>query len=139
MVSEKKVHSRPAGFYVTALAALVCIVAALYYSTNFRGKVYTHGPLFNEYAFYGLIIAAVVAFLMLFMKLEGFAPVVLCIASGISFLVFIYHMVWPIADVFTGIDTVVFLPQMITTGALLLGAFILSEIALYMKKRWVTA
>lgn len=138
-MSAKTSSTRPAGFYITILAALACLASAVFYSLYFRGKVYTHGALFNDWAFYGLLAATLLAFVLLFARLEGFAPVLLCIASGLSLLVYIYHMVWPIADVFIAIDPVSFVPQMVIVGALLLGAFVLSELALYMKKRRLPA
>ena len=135
MTKNNTVSSKPTyGFYVTILAALACLASAVFYSVYFRGRVYTHGPLFNEPVFYGLIAAAVVCLVMLFVKMEGFAPVILCLASGLSLLVYVYHMVWPIADVFIAIDPVTFVPEMAICGALLLCAFILAEIALYMRK-----
>jgi len=115
------------------------LASAIIYSVNFRGAVYTHGSLFSDAAFIWLISAAALSIIMMFIKLENFAPVVLCIASGISFLVFIHHMVWPIADIFTAIDPVSFVPELILCGALLLLSFILSEVSLYMKKRSISA
>lgn len=140
MAENKNLSFRPAaGFYVTILAALTCLASAAFYSMYFRGKVYTHGPLYNDLIFYGLIASAVVGLVMLFFRMDGFAPVILCIASGLSLLVYIYHMVWPIADVFIAIDPVTFIPQMVICGALLLSSFILAETALYLKKRRMTA
>lgn len=135
MANNQSVSKKPAaGFYVTIIAALACLAAAIFYNQYFRGQVYKSGPLFSDLVFFGLIGAAVLAVVMLFVRLEGFAPVVLCLASGLSLLMYIYLMVWPIADVFIAIDPVNFVPQLVTVGALLVGAFVLAEIALYMKK-----
>ena len=130
---------RPIGFYISILAAFFCLVSAIIYSVNFRGVNYSHGSLFSDVAFIWLISAAALSIIMLFIRLENFAPVVLCIASGLSLLVYIHHMVWPIADIFTAIDPVSFIPELILCGALLLISFILSEVSLYMKKRNISA
>ncbi len=130
---------RPTGFYISILAALLCLASAIIYSINFRGINYSHGSLFSDAAFIWLITAAALSLIMLFIRLENFAPVVLCIASGLSLLVYIHHMVWPIADIFTAIDPVSFIPELILCGALLLISFILSEVSLYMKKRNISA
>ncbi len=140
MSDQKNAQTRrPTGFYVSILAALLCLASAILYSINFRGIDYSHGSLFSDAAFITLIAAAAVSIVMLFIKLENFAPVVLCIASGVSFLVYIHHMVWPIADIFTAIDPVSFVPELIVCGVLLLMSFILSEVSLYMKKRNIAA
>lgn len=136
MDANKNVQfKRAPGFYVVLAAAVMCLVSAIVYSVNFRGVSYSHGSLFSDPVFIGLIVAAVAAVVLLFVKLEGFAPVVLCLASGIACLVYIHRMVWPIADIFTAIDPVAFVPELITCGALLLGSFVLAEVSLYMKKR----
>ena len=128
---------RAAGFYVTLAAAAMCLASAILYRADFQGMIYSHGALFSEGVFWGLIAAAAVAIAMLFLRLEGYAPVVLCIASGLSCLAFIHRMVWPVADIFTAIDPVTFISQLITCAAVLLASFVLSEVALYMKKRKV--
>lgn len=138
MASELKTK-RASGFYVTLLAALLCLASAILYSQYFRGVIYTHGPLFSDLAFILLIAGAVLSILLLFVKLEGFAPVVLALASGAALLMFIYHMVWPIADIFTAIDPVSFIPQLRTCAILLGSSFVFSEIAIYMKKRKAVA
>ena len=140
MSDQKNLQAhRPAGFYISIVAALLCLVSAIIYSLNFRGVNYSHGSLFSDAAFIWLISASALSIIMLFIRLENFAPVILCIASGLSLLVYIHHMVWPIADIFTAIDPVSFVPQLILCGALLLISFILSEVSLYMKKRSISA
>ncbi|MGI6238482.1 MAG: hypothetical protein ACOYI5_02525 [Christensenellales bacterium] len=138
MTDHKNIQTkRAAGFYVVILAALLCLASAIAYSVNFRGVSYTQGALFSDQVFIGLIAASVVSVIMLFVKLEGFAPVVLCIVSGVSTLVYIHRMVWPISDIFVAIDPVPFVPELVTCGAMLLASFVLAEISLYMKKRKV--
>ena len=139
MVAHKNTHSqRAAGFYMALFAALLCLASAILYSVSFRGVSYSHGPLFSDLVFIGLIAAAVLSTIMLFVRLENIAPVVLCIASGVSILVYIHRMVWPIADIFTAIDPVSFVTELAICGALLLLSFIAAEAALYMKKRKAT-
>ncbi|MEG2951520.1 MAG: hypothetical protein RR946_12550 [Clostridia bacterium] len=121
------------------VAALLCLASAIVYSIYFRGVSYSHGSLFSDQVFIGLIAAAVVSVIMLFVKLDGYAPVVLCLASGLSCLVYIHRMVWPIADIFTAIDPVSFIPQLITCGVLLLSSFVLAEVSLYLKKHKAVA
>lgn len=140
MAANKNVQAkRAAGFYVVILAALLCLAAAIMYSVYFRGVNYSHGSLFSGQVFIGLTAAAVLSVVMLFVRLDGYAPVVLCLASGLSCLVYIHRMVWPIADIFTAIDPVAFIPELITCGALLLVSFVVAEVSLYMKKRRVSA
>ena len=80
---------RPVGFYVSILAALLCLTSAIIYSVHFRGINYSHGSLFSDAAFIWLISAAALSIIMLFIRLENFAPVVLCVASGLALLVYI--------------------------------------------------
>ena len=122
------------GYYLTAVAALLSIVAAIVYRIYFMGVDYTHGSLFNNNIFLGLLIAGIVAFIMLMVKLESFAPVVLCVASGFSTLAFLHVMLWPITDIVVAIDPVPFAPNLYLCIGLLVACFILSEITLYMRK-----
>jgi hypothetical protein len=134
-MDKSKLFRRASGFYLALLAALLCLISAVLYSVFFAGVDYTHGALFSDTVFIALIAAAVLAVAMLFVRLEGYAPVVLCLASGISLLVYIHRMVWPIADIFIAIDPVPFIPEMAICGALLLLSFVVAEVSLYRKKR----
>lgn len=125
---------KAAGFYVGILAALLCIVSAVMYGTKVSKMQYKE-PIFSSNVCLILGVAAGIAIVMLLInKLAGYAPVLLCAASGISFLMAVRLIIWPIADTIYGIEPFGQINDLFLCVGLMVGSFVISEIALYMKK-----
>lgn len=126
------------GFYVTILAALVTLAAGVYFQliSGTFGLDNTHNGNCYDVMIVGLLAGgAVVALASAFIKKAGFASAVVTAASGVSICMFIHKCYWYIVDVFVGIDEKHgFDPKFITFTALLVAAFLISEIALYCRK-----
>lgn len=124
-----------AGFYVTAASALLAVISAIIYGALFSGIQYKE-PVFSVAICILLAVAAVIAaaLLLLGKPFSDFSPAVLCLSTGISFMIFVQMVIWPIADHAQGIDPFPEFAQLIVCAALLLVSFVTSEVALYMKK-----
>lgn len=125
---------KAAGFYVGIIAAVLCIVSGILYQTDFVSITYKE-QVYDVTVVALLIAAGIISIIMLIIpKVDGFAPVVLCIASGISFLMFIHMMVWPIADTIYGIEPFAYVNEIILVGVLMVVSFLFAEVSLYLKK-----
>lgn len=124
-----------AGFYVTAGSSLLAVIAAIVYGALFSGIGYKE-PVFSVAVCILPVVAAVAAVILLLLgkRFAGFAPAILCLFTGISFMIFISMVVWPISDTIYGIDPFPQFTQLIICAVLLLVNFIASQVALYMKQ-----
>ncbi len=129
-----------AGFYVTAASALLAVITAICYGALFSGISYKE-PVFSVTICILLPVAAVAAVVLLLLgkRFAGFSPVILCLCTGISFMLFVKMVIWPIADTIYGIEPFPQFAQLIVCAVLLLVNFAASEVALYMKKYKVDA
>jgi hypothetical protein len=123
------------GFYFTAASALLAVVSAVCYAAIFS-VIHYKEPVFDVTISILLIAAAVVATVLLFTgkQFAGFSPAILCLSSGISFLMFVKMVIWPISDTIYGIEPFPQFTQLIICAVLFLVTFVVSEVALYMKK-----
>ncbi|MCR1840332.1 hypothetical protein [Murimonas intestini] len=125
---------KAAGFYVGIAAVVLCLAAAIMYGINFKSMEYKE-PIYDSTVWILLSVTAVIAAAMLMVrKLDGFAPVALCIGSGISFLMYVHLIIWPVADTIYGIEPFPHIQEVIICAVLLLLSFIVSEVSLYMRK-----
>lgn len=125
---------KAAGFYVGFAAVVLCIATAILYGTKFSKMEYKE-PIFDSTVCILLCVAAVIAAILLLVpKLAGFAPVVLCVGSGISFLMYVHLIIWPVADTIYGIEPFPHINEVIICAVLLVLSFVFSEVSLYMKK-----
>lgn len=124
-----------AGFYITAASALLAVISSISYAVLFSGIQYKE-PVFNVMISILLAVAAVVATVLLLSgkRFAGFSPAILCLSSGISFLMFVQMVIWPISDTIYGIEPFPQFTQLIICAVLLFLNFVVSEVALYMKK-----
>jgi len=124
-----------AGFYVTAASALLSVISAVCYGVLFSGIQYKE-PVFDVTICILLAVAAVIAVVLLLLgkRVIGFAPAVLCLSSGVSFMMFVKMVIWPISDTIYGIEPFPQFTQLIICAVLLLMNFVVAEVALYMKK-----
>ena len=130
-----KVNKWAPGLYVALASCVLAVVTAICYGVMFSPIQYKE-PVFDVATCVILALAGIVgaALLLVNEKTAGFAPAVLAIASGISFLMFIKMVIWPISDTIVGIEPFPQFNQIIVCAVLLLVTLVVSEVALYMKK-----
>lgn len=130
-----KDYERAAGFFATLLASILATASAVCYGVLFPSIHYKE-PVFDSKICILLAVGGVVAavLVVLNVKTAGFAPAVLCLTSGISILLFIRMVIWPIADTIYGIEPFPQFTQLVICLVLIAATFIVSEVALYMRK-----
>lgn len=127
------------GYYISFAPCVLAVVSAICYGVLFSGIEYKE-PVFDLkiciiLAAAGVIGAALlVVGEMLSLPTAGFAPAVLCVASGVSIMMFISMVIWPIADTVYGIEPFPQFTQLVICAALIAATLIVSEVALYLKK-----
>lgn len=122
------------GFYIGIVAAVLCIITAVMYNIKFSPISYKE-QVYDSNICILLAATAIISVVMLFVqKLMGFAPVVLCAGSGISALMYVKMVIWPVSDTIYGIEPFAQINEVIICAILLVVSFILSECSLYMKK-----
>lgn len=127
-------RKKSVGFYIALCAAVLSIVAAVIYGLQFSKMTYKE-PVFDSNISILLGATAVIAIIMLFIeKLINYAPVILCVGTGISFLMYVKMIIWPVSDTIYGIEPFPYINSVIICTVLNLLCFILSEFSLYMKK-----
>lgn len=133
-MKQNLLKNKAAGFYAGLAAAVLCIVSAAAYGVNFSGIDYKE-PIFDVTICVLLAVAAVVAAVMLFVdKLAPFAPVLLCLGSGVSLMMYVHAIIWPVSDTIYGIEPFTHMSELILCAVCLVLSFLISEISLYMKK-----
>lgn len=133
-MKQNMLKSKAGGFYAGLIAAALCVVSAVIYGINFSRIEYKE-PIFDAAICVLLVVAALIAGGMLFVdKLAPFAPVVLCVGSGIAFMMFVHVIIWPVSDTIYGIEPFPHMSELIACAVCLVLSFVLSEISLYMKK-----
>ena len=123
------------GFYVTLAACVLAIAAAAAYGLLFSGIEYKE-PVFDSRICILLAAAGVIGAVLLFVSkaTSGFAPAVLCLASGIGLMMFVRMVIWPVSDTIYGIDPFPQFVQLVICAVLIVLTLIVSEVALYMRK-----
>lgn len=125
---------KAAGFYVGMLAAILCIAAAAVYGTKFSTIAYKE-PVFDSSIVTLLGVTAGVSIIMLLVnQLAAYAPVVLCLGTGISFFKYVKMIIWPVSDTIYGIEPFQHMDELITCTVLIVLALVFAEVSLYMKK-----
>ncbi len=133
-MKQINLQNKAIGFYVGLASALLCAVTAIVYAVAFSGIQYKE-QVFDSTVCVLLIAAGVIAAVMLFFdRLAGFAPVLLCAASGVSLLLYIHAVIWPISDTIVGIEPFPEFTELVVCMVLLVVSFVISEASLYMKK-----
>ena len=123
------------GYFVTMFASVLAIVAAVAYGVLFSGIEYKE-PVFDMMICVIMAGAGVIGVVLAILgeKTVGFAPAVLCLGSGISIMMFIKMVIWPVADTIYGIEPFPQFTQLVICAAALIATLVVSEVALYMKK-----
>ncbi len=123
------------GFFVTFFASVLAVVTAVCYGILFSGIEYKE-PVFDMTI---CIIMAVSGFagaalLLMGKKFAGFGPALMCLGSGISLLMFVKMVIWPVADTIYGIEPFPQFTQLVICAVMFVLSLVVSEVALYMKK-----
>lgn len=133
-MKQNILKSKASGFYAGLLAVVLCIVSAATYGITFSSIDYKE-PIFNVTLCILLAVSALVAAAMLFVeKLAPFAPILLCAGSGIALMMFVQVIIWPISDTIYGIEPFTHMSELIICAVFLVLSFLVSELALYLKK-----
>lgn len=119
-----------AGFYAACLAAILCLVTAIYYQMSYSGNQY-----YASGVFYTLLVALPVAVVFFLLKWDGFVPAILAALSGVALLQFVYAMYWDVSVVLVGIDKNTFDPEFIACCVLLVVTFVIAEISIYLRMK----
>lgn len=130
-----KISKWASGLYIALVSSVLAVATAIFYGVIFSGITYKE-PVFDVKICVLLAVAGVASVVLLLVneRTAGFAPALLCLGSGISFLMFIKMVIWPISDTIVGIEPFPQFTQIIVCAVLLVVTLILSEAALYMKK-----
>ena len=126
------------GFYVLLLAAALALAAGVYFVAihGTFGLDSTHnGVCYDPLVTALLIGGAVVIVGLAVLKKYGLAAAVAAAAPGVALCLFVHKCYWYVVDVFVGIDEKHgFDPRFITFAVLLGLAFVIGEVAIYVKK-----
>ena len=126
------------GFYVLLLAAALALAAGIYFVAihGTFGLDSTHnGVCYDPLVTALLIGGAVVIVGLAVLKKYGLAAAVAAAAPGVALCLFVHKCYWDVVDVFVGIDEKHgFDPRFITFAVLLGLAFVIGEVAIYVKK-----
>ena len=126
------------GFYVLLLAAVLAVAAGVYFLIihGTFGLDSTHnGDCYDPIITALLIGGAALAVILALIKKYGLASAVTAIAPGVAICLFVHKCYWYVVDVFIGIDEKHgFDPRFITFVALIAAAFVIGEVAIYVRK-----
>ena len=126
------------GFYILLLAAVLAVAAGVYFLIihGTFGLDSTHnGDCYDPIITALLIGGAALAVILALMKKYGLASAVVAIAPGAAICLFVHKCYWYVVDVFIGIDEKHgFDPRFITFVALIAAAFVIGEVAIYVRK-----
>ena len=128
-------NEKAPGYFISLFACVMAVVSAICYGVLFRGIEYKE-PVFDVRICVILAVIGIVGAVLLLMgeRTAGFAPAILCLGSGISIMMFVKMVIWPVADTIYGIEPFPPFNQLVTCAVLLVVTLIVSEVVLYMKK-----
>ena len=131
-------NKKTVGFFILLLAAVLALAAGVYFLViqGTFGLDSTHNGNCYDPLIVGLLIGgALIAAGLVFLKKYGLASAITAIAPGVALCLFVHKCYWYVVDVFVGIDEKHgFDPKFITFAALILAAFVIGEIAIYVRK-----
>ena len=131
-------NKKTIGFFILLLAAVLALAAGVYFLViqGTFGLDSTHNGNCYDPLIVGLLIGgALIAAGLVTLKKYGLASAVAAIAPGVAICLFVHKCYWYVVDVFMGIDEKHgFDPKFITFIALIAAAFVIGEVAIYVKK-----
>ena len=117
---------------------LSCAAGVLFQSRNgvFGQMLYNY---YNPFIAWGLMGVVAVAVVLMLCKLHGLASLAVTAVPGLAFCAFFIGFgkraaYWHVADVFMQIDEQVFDPNYLAFCGLMVAAFIIGEVAIYLRK-----
>ena len=126
------------GFYVILAAALAALAAGIYFLSihGTFGLDSTHnGDCYDPLITWLLIGGSLIAVGFTVLKRYGLASALTAIVPGAALCLIVHKCYWYVVDVFVGIDEKHgFDPRFITFAVLILAAFVIGEVAIYVKK-----
>ncbi len=126
------------GFYAVILAALAALAAGIYFMIihGTFGLDSTHnGNCYDPLITWLMIGGALITAGLVVLRRYGLASAVTAIAPGVAICLFVHKCYWYVVDVFVGIDEKHgFDPRFITFVALIAAAFVVGEVAIYVRK-----
>lgn len=127
--------NKAVGFYVALAACVLAIAAGICYTVLFQTIEYKE-PVYDVTITIILAASGVIGAVLLLVNQHtaGFAPAVLCLGSGISFMMFVKMVIWPVADTIYGIEPFPEFTQLVICAVLIVATLVVSEVVLYMKK-----
>lgn len=130
-----KTRKKAFGFFAVLVSCVLAVAAAVYYGVFFKGIEYKE-PVFDVRICAILVIAGIAAAVLLLAgeRTAGFAPALLCLGSGVSIMMFIKMMIWPISDTIYGIEPFPAFTHLVVCAALMAAALLVAEAGLYLKK-----
>lgn len=123
------------GYFLSLIACVLALAAGICYGVLFSAIQYKE-PVFDMMICVIMAASGAIgaALLLLGKRTADFAPTVLCLGSGISFLMFAKMVIWPVTDTIYGIEPFPQFTQLVICAVLFVVTFVLSEVVLYMKK-----
>ena len=130
-----KMHKKAPGYFISLFACVLAVAAAVCYGAMFPGIAYKE-PVFDVNICIILAASGVIAAALLLIgeRTAGFAPAVLCLGSGISLLMFVKMVIWPVADTIYGIEPFPQFTELVICAVMIAVTLVVSEVVLYMKK-----
>ena len=127
------------GFYIVLLAIALTLAAGIYFIVihGTFGLANTHnGDCYDPLIVYLLIGGAGLTLILTLIKRYGLASAVSAAVPGAGICLFAHKCYWYVTDVFMGIDEVKFNfdPRFIIFSSLIAAAFVIGEVAIYVKK-----
>ena len=128
-------HDKAPGFYIALFACVLAVASAICYGVLFPGIEYKE-PVFDMKICVIMAASGIIGAVLLLLgkHTAGFAPAVLCVGTGISIMMFVKMVIWPIADTIYGIEPFSQFTQLVVCAVLLIATLVVSEVVLYMKK-----
>lgn len=123
------------GYYLSLIACILAVVSGICYGVLFSTIEYKE-PVFDMMICVILVASGVIGAVLLLLgkRTAGFAPAVLCLGTGISIMMFVKMVIWPVADTIYGIEPFPQFVQLVICAVLLVVTLVISEVVLYMKK-----
>ena len=133
---SKKFNASSIVILIAALCS--CAAGVLFQSVGgvFGQMKYNY---YNPVIAWGLMGVVAVAVVLMLCKLHGLASLAVTVVPGLAFCAFFIGFgkraaYWHVADVFMGIDESAFDPNYLAFCGLMVAAFIIGEVAIYLRK-----
>ena len=137
MSKQESKQNKKTRFYLLILAAALALAAGIYFIAihgTFGLDSTHHGACYDPLVTWLLLGGACVTAGLALLKKDGLAAAAAALAPGVAFCVFVHQCYWYVVDVFVGIDEKHgFDPRFIIFVALTLLAFLIGEVAIYLR------